>query len=200
MTRALRLALATVVAMAALSTSALARPRVVFACTCAPAGSVQIGDFAAQLDYAVFVGKITRVDPDRDTQGHETGILAVEQLFKGDLPSLVTIVGGSNSECLIRLEAGREMVTAARFEAAKVEPITCAPMADPMSPDGKRLIEEATKAYGPPRTFPPPLPGAEPAPAVLGGGIEPLLIIAMALVLGIVVASAVLGRRSRSAR
>jgi len=155
------------IAVLGLWVNAITGPTVTFACTCAPTTPDAIGKFGDDPAIVVFVGTITRVGPDRDTSGHTTGTLEIQKVFKGDLPAEVTVIGGQGGDCTISIGAGRDVITAARYEDGAVTPGACMPLADPSTAEGKRLLAEATRAYGPARVLTPaPSTANEPlAPA-----------------------------------
>ena len=148
-------------------------------------GPEEIAQFADDPSIVVFSGTVISVRPGLDNMGHSLGTLAVDLVFKGELPSsAMPVVGGGGGDCTISIEVGQRMITAAQFDRGAITPGLCMPYGDPTTPDGQRLLEEATRAYGPGVRPPdaPPVPTDPPAsPSPVGGDLALSLVLGVAL-------------------
>ena len=200
------MSLAALILVAGLASERLAAPPSAFACSCMPGGPERIGTFADAPSIIVFIGTVASVDRAANEFGRTRGVLVVERMFKGSIPAArMPVIGGGGGDCTIGLDVGQRMITAASFENGEITPGLCMPYGDPATPDGQRLIEEATKAYGA-GAGPPggPSEPTTPPSATDGGAGELTLSLAMAGAVGVAVllfgALIVLSRRTPPGR
>jgi hypothetical protein len=189
MTRIGRVVLAALALAAGLTADRIGAPASAFACSCVATGPERIRTFEDDPSIIVFVGTVVSMDRGGDEFGHTRGELLIQRLFKGSIPSArLPVIGGGGGDCTMTLAAGQSMVTAARFADGVVTPGLCMPFGDPATPEGQRLILEATAAYGAgvaPPGLPPDSQSSPPTPD--RGDRGQALAIAMVGALGIAV-------------
>ena len=192
MNRLLRVALATILLVGALSASHLSLPALTFACSCiAPQPGAP--SFTGEED-AVLMGTVGPGD------GRGMYAFAVERWFHGGNAASVrlqsqeiTFADGQTmiDTCGLRFEVGQRLILAAgRTDGTTLTPNSCAPYSLVATPEGQRLVADAVRAFGEgvaPGVPPDIDPGADPGPD--------LGLVAIALVtfvVGLTLAAAVL--------
>ncbi len=140
-----RLVFSVAMLIGSLTVGRLALPENVFACYCAPAPMATYVD-----DPAVVVVVGTVVAPDAVQGFVEHGTFVISRIFKGlSLTAQMPIRGGSDGECLLPLQAGREMLIVAKIDKGTLVPSTCWPNATLQSEAGQILYADAVAAFGP---------------------------------------------------
>lgn len=150
MRRLLRVAMATILIVGAMSSAHLALPGRTFACSCIapePGAPTFTGD-----EGAVLVGTVGAGD------GRGTYAFAVERWFHGGNAAEVrlqssteTLVDGTSMEntCGLRFEVGERLILAAGWmDATTLRPDACSPHASIASPEGQELEADAVRAFG----------------------------------------------------
>ncbi|MCI0347089.1 MAG: hypothetical protein L0221_16880 [Chloroflexi bacterium] len=147
-----------VVLLAAFAAGGLAFPKAAYACSCA--GEPRLGD-AVESDLAVLVG---RVGAERADGAFD---VAVERWFRGGAAAVVPVMSskivfadGTSmiDTCGINLETGQHLILVAGRSEDGYRPSSCSVRADADSEEGRQLIVEATRLFGPgfvPETAPP---------------------------------------------
>lgn len=150
MNRLLRVAVATVLLVGALSARHLSVPALTFACSCiAPQPGAPA--FTGEED-AVLMGTVGAAD------GRGAYAFAVERWFHGGTAATVrlqsqevTFADGQTmiDTCGLRFEAGQRLILAAgRTDATTLTPNSCAPHALVASAEGQQLLADAVRAFG----------------------------------------------------
>jgi hypothetical protein len=192
MNRLLRVTLATVFLLGALSTTQLSLPGLTVACSCmAPEPGAPA--FTGEED-AVLMGMVGQPD------GRGTYAFAVERWFRGGnaagvwlQSAMQTFPDGQTAinSCGLTFEAGERLILAAgRMDATTLMPGSCSPYALVASPEGQRLVADAVRAFGEGTA-----PGVPPGNAPADAPAPDLGLVAIALVtfiVGLTAAAAVL--------
>ena len=150
MSRLGRVGLAAVLLASVFVTARLADPIGTSACSCMVSGPADFDKLAGQPGTVVFIGTVQSIDQRAGDQfGHARGVLLVQWVYKGPIPSArMPVVSGGGGDCTMALDAGQRMITAATLEDGEITPHLCSPYADPTTPEGQQLIQAATKAFG----------------------------------------------------
>jgi hypothetical protein len=143
-------ALVAVLLAGGLMTARLADPMGTYACSCRVTGPASFAELADAPGTVVFIGTVQSIDQrNGDQLGHARGVLLVEWVFKGSIPSArMPVVSGGGGDCTMALNAGQRMITAATLEGGEITPHLCSPYGDPATPEGQQLIEAATTFFG----------------------------------------------------
>lgn len=178
MSRLLRVAVAVVLLVGALSLRSVALPSLTFACSCIGAPA-----FTGEED-AVLVGT---VGP-RDARG--VFAFAVERWFRGGSDPVVGMLGAEQpmpdgtvafNTCGVDLHVGQHLILAAFRSDLTLTPSSCSPHTTVESPEGQALLAAAVGAFGNGV-----IPVAEPDPGRAHGG--PTVDLALIAILGVLAA------------
>lgn len=162
-----RVAMATLFLVGALSATQLSLPGRTVACSCIPNDGP--GPFTGDED-AVLVGTVGAPD------GRGMFAFAVERWFRGGDEAVVavqssmeTLADGSTviNTCGLSLEAGQRLVLAATRSGTTLSPNSCSPHAVVATPEGQQLIAAAVRTFGEgiaPSAPPDTGPGAQAGP------------------------------------
>jgi hypothetical protein len=197
MSRLLRVALATVFLVGALSATRLSLPGQMVACSCMPTN--EAGPFTGEED-AVLIGTVGASD------GRGVYEFTVERWFHGGDEAVVALQSSTQvladgtttiDTCGLSFEPGQRLIFAATRSGATLSPNSCAPYAAAASVEGQQLAAAAVVTFGE-GTLPgsPPKQAADPSVDLALIAILVSFGIVIAVVLGVVVLA--FGRRDKT--
>lgn len=175
--RHLRVALAIAVLAGGFTVLGLAVPDCAYACSCIQPRP--IAEYAGEPDTLILTGTVTAVGQDM------RGTFQVDRWYKGssDSPE-IPIQGGNGADCGLGLTVGQELVMVAYLNEGVLAPNICSPWGDLSTPEGRQLQADAVAALG--EGTPPAGAGETPDPSSGVSGLPGILLLAGAVVAGLV--------------
>jgi hypothetical protein len=187
---AVRVAVATLVLLAAGSTARLSLPDRAFACRCAPS---ELAEYAGKPDSVILTGEVSGV---HDTaMGGTAGDFAVDRVYLGAVPKfgMTVIGGGGGGDCTIHLEDGMQFIGVVTVSGNAVTPGLCFPHGDLRDARGQELLAEARVLFA--------VPPDQDEPVSFRTMAEVLFLAAAAVGLGtLVLAGTILAIRRRAGK